>query len=287
MSVTNSTGLNDLIGSIVTRDVQGNAYANRVMRPLIRSHYIPPGFDNITVPKFDAVAIAALTEGVAPSSTSMTTSGVKLTPTERGVYVQISKHVLHVDPFADLAPYGAELGRALAADEDSLVLDKLALSGATRVNTGSSAASLTTFREAIAVLEANNAPQPYAAVFHPTTWSKIRGDLSNAAYFAGPGTQIVEGFGPGAPNANSFVGSVYGIPCFISTQVSAADAATPTRRDNYVFSREAVACAYLNDIGIDVMQNVPARAFDLMAWYTVDCKLLVSSYVAVMEDTLT
>lgn len=132
MAISNSTQLNDLVGSIVSAEAQSAAYANRVMRPLVYSKALPPGAGSIVVPRFAAITVAGLTEGVAPSSHTLTSDGVTLTPVERGAYIQISKHVLHADPFADLAPYGQQLGRALAADEDALILD--ALSFATIVN---------------------------------------------------------------------------------------------------------------------------------------------------------
>src|SRR3982751_4215170 len=112
MPLSNTTTLNDLVGQIVSQDAQSAAYSARVMRPLIRTYIVPPGAGSIVVPRFAAVAVGSLTEGVAPTSTTMRTDGVTLTPVERGTYVQISKRLLHADPFQDLAPYGDQLGRA-------------------------------------------------------------------------------------------------------------------------------------------------------------------------------
>src|SRR3954467_11143456 len=111
MPLSNSTTLNDLVGQIVAQDAQSAAYANRVLRPLIRGYLVPPGAGSIVVPRIQSVAVAALSEGVAPSSTTMNPDGATLTPAERGTYVQISKRALHADPFQDLAPYGEQLGR--------------------------------------------------------------------------------------------------------------------------------------------------------------------------------
>ena len=71
MSISNSTTLNDLIGQIVSADAQSAAYANRVMRPLVRGYSVPAGAGSIVVPRFQSVAVGSLTEGVAPSSTTM------------------------------------------------------------------------------------------------------------------------------------------------------------------------------------------------------------------------
>jgi N4-gp56 family major capsid protein len=284
MAISNSTTLNDLIGQIVSADAQSAAYANRVMRPLVRGYSVPAGAGSIVVPRFQSVAVGSLTEGVAPASTTMNSDGVTLTPVERGTYIQISKRTLHADPFQDLAPYGDQLGRALAQDEDSLVLD--AMDFTTHINDTSDAMDDSDFRAAIAALEASNAPGPYFAVFHPNSWAKLRAVFDDAATYATVGRQTVEGFGQGFSNAAGYVGSPYGIPCFISTQVNDDGAATPSRRYNALFSRESLGCAWIKDIGVDVDDNVVSRAIDLMGWYSIDCDKLVDSYGVIIEDNL-
>lgn len=283
MAISNSTTLNDLVGQIVAQDAQSAAYANRVMRPLVRGYLVPPGAGSIVVPRFQSVAVAALTEGVAPSSTTMNTDGVTLTPTERGTYVQISKRALHADPFQDLAPYGEQLGRALAQDEDEQILAQMEFTASVNA---SGSVTQADFLEAISLLEAQNAPGPYFAVFHPSSWAKLRAEFDDASVYGGVGTRIVEGFGEGFTNVNSYVGSPYGVPTFISTAVPDDGAATPTQRLNVIFSREAVGCAWIRDIGVDVDDNVVARALDLMAWYSADCDQLVDEYGVVINDAL-
>jgi hypothetical protein len=284
MAISNSTTLNDLIGQIVSADAQSAAYANRVMRPLVRGYSVPAGAGSIVVPRFQSVAVGSLTEGVAPESTAMNSDGVTLTPVERGTYVQISKRTLHADPFQDLAPYGDQLGRALAQDEDSLILD--AMDFTDHINDTSDSMDDSDFRAAIAALEAKNAVGPYFAVFHPNSWAKLRGIFDDAATYATVGRQTVEGFGQGFTNAAGYVGSPYGIPCFISTQVNNDGGATPSRRHNVLFSRESVGAAWIKDIGVDVDDNVVARAIDLMAWYSFHTDKLVDDYGVIIEDSL-
>jgi len=283
MALSNSTTLNDLVGQIVSSEAQSAAYAARVMRPLVRSVALPPGAGSIVVPRFQSIAVAGLTEATAPVGHAMTTDGVTLTPVERGALLTISKTALHADPFADLSPYGEQLGRALAADEDSLIID--AITPATIVNEqGAGANNVTTadLLSGIAGLEAQNAPGPYFAVFHPTSWSKMRAGLDDASAFASVGKKIVEGYGEGYTNLNGYVGSPYGVPCFISTSITTMDGG-----DTYVnlmFSKEALGYAYAQDIGVDVDDNIPARAFDLMGWYSGDSDELVDLYSVMIQD---
>lgn len=286
MTVSNSTTLNDLVGQIVSAEAQSAAYATRVMRPLVRSVAVPPGAGSIVVPRFQALSVSSLTEGTAPSSTQWSTDGVTLTPVERGVYVQISKRALHADPFSDLAPYGEQIGRALAADEDALILD--AVSFSTIVNEQTGGANNVTgadFLSGIGKLEAANAPQPYFAVYHPVSWAKIRADLDDASAFASVGKSIVEGFGEGSTNMAGFVGAPYGVPTFISTAVNAVSDDANSYA-NVMFSKEAIGYAFIQDIGVDVDDNIVARAMDLMGWYSGDADELVDAYGVQVEDDI-
>lgn len=264
MAISNSTSLNDLISTIVSEDAVGAAYAARVMRNIVSVYEVPLGAGSLTVPVFSGLSEASLTEGVAPSSTTWYTDGLTLTPVERGVYVQISKRVLHADPFADLAPYGEELGRTLAQGEDEAVLGIMG-SGVwsnTAVGTLGVNISGAIYRSAIATLEAANAPKPYCAVMHPKSWGKLTAEFGQADVFDGVGAGIVNGFGEGYPSLNGYVGAPYGIPTFISTKVPS----DTNNIYNVMFSKRAVALAIMKDIGIDVFDNVTARAFDIMAW---------------------
>lgn len=280
MALSNSSALATLIGEIVASDAQSAAYATRVMRPLVRNYVVPQGAGSIVVPRFNRVNVAGLTEGVAPGSAQMSTAGETLTPLERGAYVQISKRALHADPFQDLAPYGEQLGRSLAEDEDGQILSVMNFTSSVAPTSGP--LKKETLLDGIAELEGKNVPGPYFAVFHPASWAAIREELSDAAAFASVGRQTVEGFGQGFTNAAGYVGSPYGIPCFISTQAVNTDA-TPAPRA-LMFSKEAVAVAYIKDIGVDVDDNVVSRAMDLMAWYSVDTVKLVDEYGVKLED---
>lgn len=286
MSISNTTTLNDLVGTIVSDQAITYAYANRVMRPLVSGFVVPPGNASIVVPAWQSLSVAALTEGTAPSSTTLSTDGVTLTPTERGLFVEVSKRALYADPWQDLAPYGEQMGRAIAADEDKLVLDLMESGFTTVVNDAGDAMSQDDFLSAVSYLEANNVPGPYFAVFHPYSWAKLRKAFGDAAAFASVGKQTVEGFGQGFTNNAGYVGSPYGIPCFISSQVTAHDA-TPTHRPNYVFSQKAFGLGWLNDIRIDVDDNIVGRKIDLMGWYSVDVKVLKATWGCQIHDTLT
>jgi hypothetical protein len=282
--LTNTTSLNDLIGSVVAAEAQGAAYATRIMRPLVKSKQLPVGFGSVTIPRFGKITVAALTQATAPTIEQMTTDGVVLTPVERGALVRIAKTALRADPFSDLEPYGKEMGRALAEDEDALILAKMI--PATIINEQTSSSNdvtLDDFLAGISALETQNAPGPFFAVWHPTSWGKLRKELSDAAVYAAVGRTVVEGFLPGFPSLNGYVGSPFGIPCFLSTSIDGSKDTAATW-SNVLFSQEAVGYGYGQDLGIDVDDNIPCRAFDLMGWYTGHAEELVDLYSVCIED---
>lgn len=271
MAVSNSTDMNDLVGTIVNSEALSAAYGYRVMRNLVYAVQVPQGAQSITVPSFSGIAVTSLTEGTAPGSTTLATAGTVLTPVERGVYAQISKHVLYADPFSDLAPYGNQLGLSLAKDEDTLIaveFDNFTASGSI-ATLGASGVALTknAFLSGIAVMEATDMPGPICAVFHPSAWAPLRAALGDAAVMAAPGTAIVQGFGEGLTNMAGYVGSPYGVPCFISSAVPFHGAGNYS---NAMFKKQAIGYGYMQDLAVDVFDNVTARAFDLMAWYAGD-----------------
>jgi hypothetical protein len=272
MAISNSTSMNDLMGSIVNAEALSAAYGARIMRQLVYSVQIPQGAQSIVVPSFSGVAVGSLTEGTAPGSTVWGTDGVTLTPVERGVYCQISKHVLYADPFSDLAPYGQQLGQSLAKDEDAMICAEFAnFTGAT-IGASGTAVTKAGFLSGVAAMEATDFAGPVCAVFAPSAWASLRSALGDAAVMAAPGTQMVQGFGQGLTNMNGFVGSPYGVPCFISSKVP--NLGGNNNYVNAIFKTRAIGYGYMQDLNVDVFDNVTARAYDLMAWYAGDAGTL-------------
>lgn len=289
MAKSNTTTLNDLIGSIVNALVAEYAYSVEVMSKLCTFRMIEDGYGSVTMPRWATIAVGALTQATAPTAAALSTDGVTLTPTERGVLVELSKSVLRADPFTDLEPYAQTLARALGEDSDSLILAKMqhatnGFSGVVNNGAGASDMTLAHFRTAIATLLAANAPRPYSCVMHPDSWAKIMDDLDDAGSFSIPGKDVVEGHGEGKPvRDDMFVAAPYGVPIYLSTQVDATRDTNETY-SNVMFSKEAWGIARKYDIRVDIAENVPARAYDLMAWYSQDQAELVDGYGVVIED---
>lgn len=286
MALSNTTTLNDLIGSVVDSLVQEFAYALEVMKPICRFRQIEEGFDSIVIPRWATIAIGALTEATAPTAAALSTDGVTLTPTERGVLVTIGLRALRGDPFDDLEPYARTLGRSMGADSDSLILADMEAKFSVTVNDGAGLVDVTLafFQTAIATLLAADAPTPYFCVLHPGSWAKIMAELDDASAFGVPGSQVVEGHGRGMPkDQQNFVAAPFGVPIYLSSQVDSTRDTNETYA-NIMMSQEAYGVARTFDMRVDTDKNVPARAFDLMAWYAQASDELVDAYAVVLED---
>jgi N4-gp56 family major capsid protein len=283
-----TTTLSDLIGEIVSDEVLSAAYASRVMRPLVFTKEVPQGAGSITIPRFAPLTPAGLSQGVAPDQTEWDSEGEKLTPAERGVLVSISKMALWADPWSDLEPYGSQLGRSLAQDEDKLILATTAsLSDDVNAQTSTGAdVDLDNLLDAVGKLEAENAPAPYYGVFHPVSWGRIRKEIANASIYAAVGVRTVEGFGTGMTNMAGYVGSPFGVDCFMSSSVPerAATSSDCSAYTNLVASKQAIGYAYTYDLRVDVDDNIPRRAYDCMAWYAGAVAILVDEYGIRLED---
>jgi hypothetical protein len=292
-AMTNTTTLNDLIGSIIDAMVQEYSYARSVVKKLVTYKEIDNGYNSITIARWNSIAIGALTQSVTPDALALSTDGVTLTPTERGVVIKVSKTVLRADPFTDLEPYAKTLARALGEDQDSLILAKMASNGgatgfANTINNGGGTADieLEDLRTAVGYLLANNAPMPYYSVLHPVSWSKILPELDDVSAFATPGKNVVEGHGEGMPVApDGFVAAPYGVPIYLSTKVDAARDTAQTYT-NVMFSSEAWALASTFPQRVEAQENKPARCFDVVAWYTQDNAELVDTYGTTIEDQI-
>lgn len=289
MAVSNVTTLNDLVGSVVDSLVQEYAYSLEIMKNICRFKQIEEGYNSVTIPRWATIAVGALTEATAPVAAALSTDGVVLTPTERGVLVTISKKVLRSDPFSDLEPYAKTLGRSMGQDSDAQILPAMmaATTGFTvTVNNGGGVVDMTLahFRTAIATLLAAEAPTPYFCVLHPLSWAKIMGDLDDAASFSIAGRDVVEGHGWGLPkDARNFVAAPYGVPIFLSSQVDATRDTNATY-SNVMMSQEGWGVARTFDMRVDTDENKPARAFDCIAWYAQHHAKLVNGYGLILED---
>jgi N4-gp56 family major capsid protein len=135
---------------------------------------------------------ATLTEGVAPASTSFTYTVISTTPTQYGVYVEISDRLLKASPTKILANAGAEVGANLARIIDQVIQTQV-MAGTNVIYGGAAAnraalgagdiATATKLRIAQVKLSALDAPLIggyYVGIAHPFVLGDLRGETNGA-----------------------------------------------------------------------------------------------------------
>lgn len=135
---------------------------------------------------------ATLTEGVAPASTSFSYTVISTTPTQYGVFVEISDRLLKASPTKILANAGAEVGANLARIIDQVI--QTTVNAGTNVIYGGAAvnraalgaadiATATKLRIAQVKLSALDAPLIggyYVGIAHPFVLGDLRGEANGA-----------------------------------------------------------------------------------------------------------
>lgn len=214
---------------IVSRLVIDAAYAAAVVPPLVRFEDISSA-PTLTMefPKWPLLAGADLTEGTDAANTAVNTTSVSLTADEAGLMITVTDLLLNSSVLGGgLAPYAAELGKALANKID---LDILAAAANFTNSVGTSGANITEadFLSAIYTLESGNAMGPFCAVLHPIQVSDLRVALSatTGAVWASP-TAPAKDIGA--------LTNLYGIDIFQSTNCASVN--TNADRQGYMGPR--------------------------------------------------
>ena len=130
------------------------------------------GTNTVQIPVYAKMAASAVTnsasgaEETTGSAASITTAAVSLEVLRNNVYAQVTDLAAHGNSDALMVNAGRVLGNAVAAEFDNHVC---ALFDAFATSKGTSTEGLRWLdvMDAVASLEANDAPRPYSAVLHP------------------------------------------------------------------------------------------------------------------------
>jgi len=256
MTITNTTTLNDLLPSIVA-EALFVASEKSIMRGLVRNYTIAPGQGKtVTVPIYPKQTAAALTEGLAPSFTAISTDGVTLTVSEVGLTAQISDLAMMASSSNVVADIGRLFGEAIARKMDSDILSNVASLSA-GVGGASTTATPALLFQAIAKLRAQgyDTSSDCAIVLHPNVAYDIASTLTST--FAAPASQI----GNDALR-NGFMGTLGGVPVYQSSLVN--NTGTAGDYNSVLFHRDAFGLALMQDIRIESQREATKRGFDIV-----------------------
>ena len=235
------------------------------------------GTNTVAIPVYTKQAVSAVTnsasgaEETTGSALSITTAAISLEVLRNNVYAQVTDLASYGNSDALLVNAGKVLGNAVAAEFDNHCC---ALFDAFATSKGASTEGLRWLdvMDAVASLEANDAPRPYSAVLHPQQMygsfglSNELGQVaavngSNGA-FAGGSSASEQFMGAG------FVTSLAGINFYTSPQV--ADGSDSTEKKGAIYAQTALGCGYIdfgggNFIQLETQRQAAEAGTDIVA----------------------
>lgn len=293
MAVSNTTTLNDVqLNAAIEARVMQAARARAVFTDKILAVTAPdPGPISVTMPRWQAITIAATTEATDQTGVAASTDGVTITMASRGAVVPVSDEAIS-GGVAGLSQQLIEnMSRSVINDIET---QGLALATGLSTNVvGTSAAPLTVddFLSALSKLEAANAPvdiasEPvlgmaqtrldgYICVLHPTQVKNLRAVLagSSAAVWS---DSMKNGLAAGEQLPSGFVGRLFGVYVYQSSLCPLSDG---DANANGIFFSPAFAGFAAKFIGrVEVERRAIGRASDYVITSHFGFAELVDAY---------
>lgn len=262
-----TTSLNDLLPSIVA-EAMFQAQEASIMRGLVKNFAL--GNNNgktVTVPKYNSIAAAGLTEGTDISNTAVSTDSAVLTVAEVGVMATVTDLALRSSASNVIADVGRLMGEAIAKKMDQ---DLIAEFGNFAGTIGSATAPMTAAQvfEAVARLRQNGVSgADIFCVVNPLIAYDMKSGLSNT--FAGHAGDLSN-----EALRNGYVGTVAGVRVFESANV----AHTTGDSIGGIFHRDALGLATMQDIQIETQRDASLRASELVATAVYGSGVLFDNY---------
>ena len=247
--------------------VQFNKVA--VMPSLINMVPCPKGSVTARVPVYTKLGISnvetasAGAEGAANQEV-ITTTPVDIEVLRNHIDVLITDLAAHGNNDALMVNAGQAIGNAVALEFDSQCLTGRVDDFATTVGANTTGMSMAKLFTAVAKLEENSAPRPYACVLHPLN---MWGDFGMTNEM---GSQIVNESGAALTGGNAvgsalssagWVSNLGGVNMYTSPSTSIADGAGTSQGG--VFAKTAIACAYIDFGGGNFVELESQRDADL------------------------
>tara|TARA_Y100001963_G_scaffold159398_1_gene262896 strand:- start:2165 stop:3151 length:987 start_codon:yes stop_codon:yes gene_type:complete len=255
--------------SVAAAIVQFNKAA--IMPNIITMQPAPAGTNTVKFPvytkhdptdaNFGVDEQASGAEETIANLTSIETTAVSCEVLRRAIRAEISDLSAHGNDDALLVNAARQLGNDVARKFDVELLDLC--DNFTNAVGHDNALTFSVFMDAVATLEANDAPRPYNAVLHPQQVYGSYG-LSNEFSVAGtPANGGTASFGHGSSDGvkssfmdAGFVTSLAGVGIYTTTAVLTGDTG---RKEGGMFSKEAIGCGYIDFGGGSFIQMASER----------------------------
>ena len=258
MALTNTTTLSELLPQIVQEAIFV-ASEKSIAKGLVRNYTLPlQQGKTVTVPIYNKVTAAALTEATAPTATAIDTDGATLTVSEVGIRATVSDLAINSSATNVVADIGRLFGESIARKMDT---DVMALFTGFTNSVGSASTTLTPalIFQAIAKLrsEGYDTSNDCAIVLHPNAVYDVASILTST--FAAPASMV----GNDALR-NGFMGTLGGVPVYQSSLVPLTDGSTAGDFTGALIHKDAIGLAMMQDIKIESQREATLRGFDIV-----------------------
>ena len=233
--------------------VAAPAGTNTVKFPVYTKH-------DVTHADYGVKNMASGAEETDANLTSIETTAVSCDVLRNAIRAEISDLAAHGNADALLVNAGTQLGNDIAKEFD---LNVCALFDGFATSKGTSTEGLRflDLMDAVASLEANDAPRPYHAVLHP---QQMYGTFGLSNEFGSSAVNGSNGVFNGAPSpavdqfmGAGFVTTLAGINIYTSTSVP--DGGDATEKKGGIFASTAIGCGYINQGGGSFIQMASER----------------------------
>lgn len=263
-----TTTLNDLLPQI-TAEAMFVANERSIMRGLVKGYNIPAGQGKtITVPIYNTVAAAGVTEGSQVGEVNVSTNGETLTITTAGVRTLITDLARTSAASNVVADIGRLFGEAIAKKMDQDLITLFAGFG-TDVGAVDANLSAATIAKAVATLRGRSVPSDaIAVVVNPFAAYDLKATMTNT--FANPNAGVIQN----AAMEEGYIGMLFGVPVFESANVAEVAGVSV----GGVFHRDALGLAMVGDMSIETQRQATYLGDDIVGAAHYGCGALQGTY---------
>jgi N4-gp56 family major capsid protein len=264
MAGSTSVTLNDLLPSIVA-EAMFVAQERSIMRNLVKNYTIPYGSGKtITVPRYPVQSAAEVTEGDEVNNTAVSTDGATLTVKQVGLRTIVTDLAVAASPNSVISDLGQLFGNAIAKKMDQDLMGEFANFTTNTVGSSSTTITAALVMQGITKLKNDGVPTDgVVCVLHPS----VAYDLKSALTTNGNVAFTMGAFGDVANEAmrQGYVGQLFGVPVFESSNVTLPAGNAAGDYMNAIFHVDALGIAMLRDIQIETQRRASYIGTDVVA----------------------
>jgi len=268
MAQTTTTTLATIIPTeMIVPEVIREARPFNVVAPLVINGTLPKGKGPVwSKPKLPTTSAASVAEAADITATARTTTEANVTVSEVGLSTEVT---LLAEETAAIPPavldWAGNQGRAIAQKITGDLCALFAgLNASSAIGTSGTNLTVANFLEAMYTLDAANAPGRKVCVLHPRQVSDLFAAViaAGGAVYHNLAELIREGRLPsGTPDAG-FVGDLFGVPIYSTTEVDTANSAADYA--GAMFVKEAMAFVQLRPITVEYDSDKSARSTEII-----------------------